>query len=155
MNVFKKVRNFTTAGDETAVVLSIEMLYFHPNLLTRYFFMAINFITSNPKSLLASFDARINQKELSGKIITWEKSDDGKYYTHIAPEWNKRAWLSPKIALDQLTFNIIKPKNANVNTTVYAYYHAHLIETFLNHFDQSFTNAFATALAVSGDHVSS
>jgi hypothetical protein len=44
------------------------------------------------------------------------------------------------------------PQSAKV---VYAYYHGHLIETFLNHFDKDFTKAEATSLPTSGDHCSS
>ena len=59
--------------------------------------MAIHFITSDPRSLLHAFEARISQRELEGKITTWGKSDDGKYFTHKATDWNKRAWFMPTI----------------------------------------------------------
>jgi hypothetical protein len=42
-----------------------------------------------------------------------------------------------------------------VTSVVYAYYHGHLIETFLNHFDKDFTKGEATALPTSGDNCSS
>lgn len=115
--------------------------------------MAIHFTTTNAASLLKSFDARISQTEAKGKITTWEKSADGKYYTHKATEWNKKAWLLPKIEATQLTFNIIRPKDQNVSTLVYAYYHGHLIETFLNHFDKSFGNSIASALPEANDNI--
>ncbi len=114
--------------------------------------MAVIFHTDKPQKLLNSFDAKIEQKEASGKITTWEKSDDGKYYTHKAKEWTKKAWFKPNVGTSRLTFNIIKPKDANVTATVYAYYHGHLIETFLNHFDHDFETGEATALATSGDN---
>jgi hypothetical protein len=115
--------------------------------------MAIYFVTQNSQQLLADFNARIAQREAKGKITTWERSTDGKYYTHKAPEWRK-AWLKPVLAADRLTFNIIKPQNQNVTDLVYSYYHGHLIETFLNHFDQSFTIGAATALPAAGDILS-
>jgi hypothetical protein len=115
--------------------------------------MAIHFTTSNARSLLQAFDARIAQTEAKGKITTWEKSDDGEYYTHKAAEWSKKAWLRAKIESDQLTFNIIRPRNQNVSAVVYAYYHGHLIETFLNHFDNSFTKGTASALPEADDNV--
>ena len=114
--------------------------------------MAIHFTTSSAQTLLKAFDARISQTEPKGKITTWEKSKDGKYYTHKAPEWNSLAWLLPKCESNQLTFNIIKPNSRNVTTIVYAYYHGHLIETFLNHFDTSFMLGVASALPESGDN---
>jgi hypothetical protein len=117
--------------------------------------MAIHFATKYAKSLLQEFDARIAQNESKGKITTWEKSDDGRFYTHKASEWSKEAWLLPKIEVAQLTFNIIKPKNKAISAVAYAYYHGHLIETFLNHFDKSFQNGVASALPEAGDLVGS
>ncbi|MCA0448001.1 MAG: hypothetical protein LCH54_17425 [Bacteroidetes bacterium] len=117
--------------------------------------MAIHFTTSNAEALLKAFDERISQKEAKDKITTWEKSSDKKYYTHKAPEWNKKAWFLPKVEANQLTFNIIKPSTTNINNVVYAYYHGHLIETFLSHFDEMFKNGFASALPEPGDNVNS
>jgi hypothetical protein len=113
--------------------------------------MAVYFYTSNPTDLLASFDARISQKEAKGKIVTWQKKN-GRY-THIAENWAEKAWFKPVVETNRLTFNIIKPENTNVNDEVYAYYHGHLIETFLNHFDEDFSTGAASALATRGDFV--
>ena len=115
--------------------------------------MAIHFVTSDPAGLLKAFDAKINQKEADGKITTWEKSQDGKYYTHKATEWAKKAWLMPSLESGQLTFYIIKPQNQNVTVLVYGYYHGHLIETFLNHFDKLFSVGKASALPEKADNV--
>ncbi|AYQ27634.1 MULTISPECIES: hypothetical protein [unclassified Polaromonas] len=114
--------------------------------------MAIHFMTSDPKRLLAEFDARIAQKEAKGQITTWLKASDGRY-THLAEAWQNKAWLKPKIQSDGLTFNIIKPPESNIKNMVYAYYHGHLIETFLNHFDSQFVDAIASALAEADDIV--
>ena len=117
--------------------------------------MSVTFLTSSAQKLLNDFDARIEQAEPKNKIMTWEKSDDGKYYTHKAAEWRKKAWFKPVVTKDHLAFNIIKPGDASVTPLVYAYYHGHLMETFLNHFDKLFTVGQASALATSGDHCSS
>ena len=117
--------------------------------------MAIHFTTTDAAKLLKDFDARITQTAAQGKITTWEKSNDGRHYTHKATEWHAKAWLLPKVEAGQLTFNIIKPKDRNVTPTVYAYYHGHLIETFLNHFDKSFEHGVASGLAESGDNCGS
>jgi hypothetical protein len=117
--------------------------------------MAVSFSADKPKSLLDKFDAAISQKEQKGKIETWEKSDDGKHYTHKAKEWNKKAWFKPKIKQGELTFNIIKPKNQNISIVTYGYYHGHLIETFLNHFDDDFEQGGATAKPTDEDVISS
>lgn len=117
--------------------------------------MAIHFTTSEAKALLKEFDARIDQKEAKGKVTTWERSEDGNYYTHKAPEWNKKAWFRSKIEANQLTFNLIKPKSSNISVIVYAYYHGHLLETFLNHFDKHFKDGVASALPEPDDNVTS
>ena len=113
--------------------------------------MALVFMTANPKKLLNDFDARIAQHEASGKITTWERDKDGDY-THKSDNWAKKAWFRPVVGLDRLTFNIIKPKNVNnITSPVYSYYHGHLLETFLNHFDTQFSNGSATANCTSSD----
>jgi hypothetical protein len=114
--------------------------------------MAAHFLTSTAQALLKDFDARIAQASPQGKITTWEKSADGKYYTHKDAQFHKKAWFLPKIETNQLTFNIVKPKDQNVNSVTYAYYHGHLIETFLTHFDKSFSAGIASALAETGDN---
>ena len=117
--------------------------------------MADYFFTDTPQWLLDQFDKKIEQKEATGKITTWERSRNGEYYTHKSEEWGKKAWFKPTVERDRLVFNIIKPKDRNITKPVYGYYHGHLIETFLNHFDQNFTKAEATALAARGDRCSS
>jgi hypothetical protein len=116
--------------------------------------MAVCFTTDNAQVLLDSFNARIDQSETKGKITTWEKSDDGKYYTHTSVDWRKKAWFKPKVKTDRLVFNILKPKKMNVSTVTYGYYHGHLIETFLNHFDADFQDGRTTARATSSDNCS-
>ncbi len=117
--------------------------------------MAVYFMTSDAAGLLKAFDARIAQKKQEGKITTWEKSEEGKYYTHKAKEWRAKAGFKPKTEQSRLVFHIIKPQNQNVSRTVYGYYHGHLIETFLNHFDKKFNTGQATALAAAEDNCSS
>jgi len=117
--------------------------------------MADYFLTDAPRSLLDQFNKRIDQREPKGKITTWERSKDGDYYTHKSEEWGKLAWFKPSVESGKLAFYIIKPKDRNIATVVYGYYHGHLIETFLNHFDKDFTKAEATPLPARGDHCSS
>jgi hypothetical protein len=117
--------------------------------------MAVYFETSESDDLLDRFDARIAQTEENGKITTWEKSANGKHYTHKAAEWRKKAWFKAATKSDGLVFNIIKPQNQNISTTVYGYYHGDLIETFLNHFDKRFEEAQATGMPADGDICSS
>lgn len=113
--------------------------------------MALHFMTSNPQKLLNDFDSRIKQITQEGKITTWEKSEDGYFYTHRAREWAKKAWFTPRLSADRLSFHIVKPRDDVVSILTYAYYHSHLTETFLNNFDQDFTIASSTALPVAPD----
>jgi hypothetical protein len=117
--------------------------------------MAVYFWTEQGSALLKKFNDRIAQRDPKGKITTWERSDDGEYYTHKASEWKAEAWFKATVDAKRLRFNIIKPKNKNVSSSAYAYYHGHLIETFLNHFDKDFSSGEATALPSSNDVVGS
>lgn len=117
--------------------------------------MALHFLTSDAKKLLAAFDARITQTELKGKITTWQKvvHENVTYYTHRADEWASEAYFRPAVKSDRLSFNIVKPTNKNVTTVVYGYYHGHMTETFLNHFDELFLHATSSARVEAGDVV--
>ena len=114
--------------------------------------MAVYFVTDKPRALLNKFVARINQEEVEGKITTWKQHKDGEHFTHTSKDWHEKAFLKPKVEKDRLVFNIIKPKNVPVTWIVYAYYHGHLIETFVNHFHDDFTEATATAMPTTGDY---
>jgi hypothetical protein len=115
--------------------------------------MSVTFFTPNPKALLAAFDKRLEQTELEGKITTWEKHSDGVHYTHKAKEWRQLAFFKPSVHQGQLVFNIIKPSKSTIKVVVYGYYHGHLIETFLNHFDNQFTQGAASAQPTTDDAV--
>lgn len=116
--------------------------------------MAINFSTLDASGLLKKFDSAIKQIEPKGKITTWEIHSDGKHYTHKAPEWKSKAFLRAVVESNQLKFNIVAPKNGAISSLVYAYYHGHLIETFLTHFESSFVNATASSYPEKGDIIS-
>ncbi|MDM9594979.1 hypothetical protein QU617_16865 [Pseudomonas guariconensis] len=114
--------------------------------------MAVNFFTSNPKALLDKFNERIDQEDLKGKITTWVRDKDGDF-THVADDWKNKAWFRPKIIDGALVFNILGRQTVVMPTVVYGYYHGHLTETFLNHFDQMFSSSSSTALATKDDRL--
>jgi hypothetical protein len=116
--------------------------------------MAVHFYCDAPQALLAAFNARIAQTEPKDKITTWELHGDGQHYTHRSAEWNRKAWMRPTIQTGRLSFNIVRSQNGSVSSVAYAYYHGHLIETFLAHFDSMFSNASASSLPEAGDRVS-
>ncbi|WP_229066545.1 hypothetical protein [Acidithiobacillus ferriphilus] len=138
-------QGLTTAANKLFMQLSLYIIYMENT-------MAIHFITSDAKHLLSRFDAHIVQDSQTGKITTWIKSNDGVYYTHKSSDWTKKAWFKPTIESDRLTFNIIKPKDKKVTPLVYAYYHGHIMETFLNHFDNLFSTAVTSSLAERDDN---
>lgn len=111
--------------------------------------MSVEFVCSDPAALLKCFDDRIAQTEPKSQIATWQKKNG--YYTHSADRWAGKAWLTASTAKGVLRFNIVPSKEATLTTVAYAYYHGHLIETFLSHFDTMFTDAHASALARAGD----
>ncbi len=113
--------------------------------------MSVCFWTDDPSGLLKKFDARIAQTEQKGKIETWVKHEDGKHYSHTSAQWKNKAFFKPSVAQGKLVFNIVKPQNQNVTKVVYGFYHGHLTETFLNHFDDDFSTAGSTARCATGD----
>ena len=108
--------------------------------------------TQTPQGLLNKFNSAIAQVEPKGKITTWEKNSQG-YYTHKASEWRHKAFFEAKVESGNLSFYIIRPKDSKISPVVYGYYHGHLIETFLNHFDKDFTTGAASAMPVTGELV--
>ena len=114
--------------------------------------MAVNFFTSAPKALLDDFNKRIEQSEVKGKVTTWIKDKDGDY-THVADNWKNKAWFRPKIIDGALVFNILGRKKIAMPIVVYGYYHGHLTETFLNHFDGMFSSGSSTAQATKEDYL--
>lgn len=110
--------------------------------------MAAIFVTDSPDSLLKKFKKAIDD----GKIKTWKYDNDGDFY-HTGSQFSGQAWFRAKLTIGQLLFNIIKSKDGNISKFVYAYYHGHMIETLLFHFDNEFSTASATARVASGDLV--
>ncbi|MBS0980824.1 hypothetical protein [Acetobacter thailandicus] len=115
--------------------------------------MAIRFFTSNPTSLLALFNQRIAQTEQKGKITTWVRHSGDNHYTHISNQWRNKAFLKPTVYDEKLVFNIIAPEGQSVSVVTYGFYHGHIIETFLNHFDDNFERSTATSKPTEKDMI--
>ena len=111
--------------------------------------MALYFNTDNPQKLLDGFKKAIDD----GKIATWsyDKDDD---FTHTPEQWKNLAWFCPRIEDGKLALYILRPKNTNLTSLVYAVYHGRFIESMLLHCDNLFTNCAATALPKGRDNVS-
>lgn len=112
--------------------------------------MAVHIITNSAAGLLKSFKDAIDKKN----IETWSYDKDGDF-THTASsgQWTNKAWLRPSVKADRLVLNIVKPQNVAITPVIYAVYHGRFIESVLTHFDDWFTEAYATAKAQAGDQV--
>jgi hypothetical protein len=108
--------------------------------------MAINFETSDPHNLLASFKKAINAKH----VVTWSYDADGDF-THTPDQWKNRAWLRPVIYQGRLTMNLLGRKSVVTSKELYGVYHGRFIESMLAHCDSLFTSAIATAMPTNSD----
>src|SRR3954466_14721295 len=108
--------------------------------------MAIYFSTDKARALHTAFDKAIN----GGHITTWDRDADGDY-THKAANWKQKLWLRASEESQRLAFYTIPPKDKNIQLVDYAYYHGHLIETFINHFPSDFSQASATPRGTAND----
>ncbi|WP_417836745.1 hypothetical protein [Thalassospira tepidiphila] len=108
--------------------------------------MAVIFTECDPEALLEQFRERIQQEENEGRINTWQEKSG--YFTHTASQWSQMAFFRPRTNSKQgiLRFYIRGPKNTDIPEAVYAYYHGHLIQTFLTHFGESFEHGAATGV---------
>ncbi|MEI7181969.1 hypothetical protein WCT96_01425 [Pectobacterium carotovorum] len=99
--------------------------------------MTIRFWTDNPQGLLNKFKELIEQDEPKGRINTWEQQSGG--FRHTAKDWKELGLFKPKIADDKksLIFHMTTVKN----DYAYAYYHGHLLQTFIEHLGGHFDRA--------------
>ena len=109
--------------------------------------MAIIVKTSDPAGLLKAIYKAIDDK----KVETWSYDSDGDF-THTPEQWRNKAWLRPKVYTGELRFGILKQKNVELSTTIYAVYHGRYIEMLLSHFDKSFTLATGTSQKTDPDN---
>lgn len=110
--------------------------------------MALIIKTKDPKNLLDDLIKAIEEK----KIDTWSYNEG--YFTHSPEQWRYKAWFKPHILLGELKFGIYPPKDKSISSSVYAIYHGRFIEMMLTHFDQKFSDIYATALIVPPDYTS-
>jgi hypothetical protein len=108
----------------------------------------ISLATPTPSTLLNRFKEAIDK----GHVVTWKYYSDGDF-THTPTQWAEKAYMRPIVEGGKLKFNIVKAGALNVTTPVYAVFHGRLIESFMEHFDQNFTDAYGSALPVAGDVV--
>ncbi|PRG53775.1 hypothetical protein C6V06_12930 [Burkholderia gladioli] len=108
--------------------------------------MSITVYTNNPQKLLDDIKKEIDSKS----IVTWAYDGDGDFY-HTPDQWSGKAWLRPSVQSGILLFSILGQKAIVMQKDVYGVYHGRFIEMLLTHFDNSFSNATATAHASGND----
>lgn len=109
--------------------------------------MALHFKTATPNKLLNAYRKAIDD----GHVSTWSYDKDGDF-THTAEQWNRKAWLRPRVhAETELVLNILTPKETKLSSVVYAVYHGRFIESMLRHCDSLFDLGYASAMPEDGD----
>jgi hypothetical protein len=109
--------------------------------------MAIYFETKTPKKLLAAYKKAVDD----GHVDTWSYDKDGDF-THTAEQWNKQAWLRPKVQEGTaLVFHILAPQDTPLSSIIYAVYHGRFIESMLSHCDGLFQQGRASSMPEEGD----
>lgn len=111
--------------------------------------MALYFKTKSPQNLLIQFKKAIQE----GRVSNWSCDSDGDF-THTDDQWKHKAWFRPSVEENTLAFYILKPKDVNITTRIYAIYHGRFVTSMLNHCDKLFTESIATALPKGRDRVS-
>lgn len=111
--------------------------------------MAVIVVSDDPEALWDEISSQIE----TGDIETWRFHSKNGRLTHTSEQWTKRAWWEVSLDDDQLYFNIIKPKDSDIDSDVYAEYHGLLIRMLLAHFDDDFSEAYATASPEEDDRV--
>lgn len=112
--------------------------------------MSLTFYTQQPRALLDTFKKAIKD----GHVVTWSCDKDGDF-THTLEQWKNQAWMRPVIKQGGLVMNFIgNPRATKPMRELYAIYHGRFAELMLAHCDKQFDNVSASALAASGDQVS-
>jgi hypothetical protein len=104
--------------------------------------VAVRLFTQDASALLDAVRAAIDD----GHIDTWSYDGDGDFtHTTHDHQWEKRAWLRPRIGKDRLLLNIIFAGGERQKREVYGVYHGRFIEMAVVHFPKRFETGAATA----------
>ena len=110
--------------------------------------MSLIAVTVRPRALLRLLREAIDEES----VRTWTFDKDGDF-THRSAQWGRAAWFRPVIADGKIIFNILKPMNTSLSTTVYAVYHSELTQVLLAHFDKHCERVSCSAMPTAGDRV--
>ena len=99
-----------------------------------------------------SFVEAINVAIQSNDILTWAVDVEGDYTSSVL-QWQEKAWFRPiedSFSEFNLSFGIIKARNIELTCSLYAIYHARLVEMLLAHFDDKIEDLKITPLLTKG-----
>lgn len=105
----------------------------------------LKFYTKDPAGLLKKFEEKIKAKVGQDSIQTWEQI--GGNFSHTAERWKGKMSFKTEIDTAANGSSLIFLATAQNGPTkedrqtAYAYYHGHLLQTFVDHFGDFFTVA--------------
>lgn len=105
----------------------------------------LKFYTKDPAGLLQKFKAKLKAKQGQDSIQTWEQV--GETFGHTSERWKGKLAFKATINADatepNLTFTVASmAKGTQEEQQIfYAYYHGHLLQTFVDHLGEHFTAA--------------
>lgn len=105
----------------------------------------LKFYTKDPAGLLQKFKAQLKAKQGQDSIQTWEQV--GENFGHTSERWKGKMQFKASVNADatepNLTFTMASmAKGTQEEEQIfYAYYHGHLLQTFVDHLGRHFTAA--------------
>ncbi|WP_267106128.1 hypothetical protein [Xanthomonas sacchari] len=105
----------------------------------------LRFFAEDPSGLLEKFKRKIAARQGLRSIDTWEQV--GENFGHTAERWKGKMVFKAQIgAVQDRRFLLFKVASMSKGTQeeqqmIYAYYHGHMLQTFIDHLGDEFTSA--------------
>lgn len=105
----------------------------------------LKFYTQDPAGLLQKFKAKLKAKQGQDSIQTWQQVGDN--FGHTSERWKGKLAFKANINADatqpNLSFTVgpMAKGTQEERQIIYAYYHGHLLQTFVDHLSGYFTAA--------------
>ncbi|WP_369975450.1 hypothetical protein [Xanthomonas bundabergensis] len=106
----------------------------------------LKFYTKDPAELLQKFKAKLKAKQGQDSIKTWEQV--GENFGHTSERWKNKLEFKANVNAGAekpnlaFTMTSIEKGTQEEQQIVYAYYHGHLLQTFVDHLGEHFTAAY-------------
>lgn len=105
----------------------------------------LKFYTKDPAGLLQKFKAKLKARQGQDSIQTWEQA--GENFGHTSERWKNKlefkATINAEASEPNLAFGMVAMTKGTQEERqiIYAYYHGHLLQTFVDHLGEHFTAA--------------